>query len=389
MKKLAPEKLKPGMITAEPISTKRGQVIAPAGSILTSQIIARVSFYKITSVAVKDEIPTSSDVNEKLVAAEAAESDVIDEKGVAEMFADEPATLSQIKSYTQTLINSPEYKDFQTSYALNIAALKDAMIKIIVDNDTSNCATIVNKSSELFTTHTSLQIFDMVHTLQSMNDAIYSHSLNVALIARAIAKWMGYKREQLEIVTAAGLLHDIGKVKIDPAILNKKEKLTDEEFDTVRSHARLGFDILKRTNLSPHIKYAALQHHERADGSGYPRGLEMEEIDDVASIIAIADVYDAMISTRSWRPPMCPFQVIAHFEEEGYSKYDPEIIYTLMERLAGCYSSARVLLSDGRGGKVVYLNKKKLSRPIISMDDNTIVDLCDPTLSDIYIKAIL
>ncbi len=386
MKKLSPEKLKAGMITAEPIVTKRGQTLAPAGSILTSQIIARVSFYKIPTVSIKDEVATDTKALEE---AESKENDIIDEKDVEKMFADEPSTIDQIKSYTQILMNSPEYMTFQTNYALEIASLKECMEKIILENNVSVLGVLVTKANEIFSTYTSLQIFDMVHTLQGMNDAIYSHSLNVALISRAIAKWMGYKREQLEIVTAAGLLHDIGKLRVNPEVLNKKEKLTDAEFDMVRSHARLGYDSLKNTTLNSHIKLAAMQHHERADGSGYPRGLELDEIDDVAAIIAVADVYDAMISTRSYRPPLCPFQVIAHFEEEGYSKYDPEIIYTLMNRLAGCYSSARILLSNGKSGKVVYLNRKKLSRPIISMDDGTILDLLAPENNEIFIKALL
>ena len=171
------------------------------------------------------------------------------------------------------------------------------------------------------------------------------------------------------------MLHNIGKAEIPSEVLNKTEKLTDEEFELIKSHALRGSKLLKKAGLSSNIQFAALQHHERSDGSGYPRGLEADEISDFASIIAIADVYDAMTSARSYRTPKCAFQVIAAFEDEGLQKYNTKYILTFLERIANAYQNSKVILSDGRSGKIVYINKSRLSRPIVQVDDNEMVDL--------------
>ena len=132
---------------------------------------------------------------------------------------------------------------------------------------------------------------------------------------------------------------------------------------------------------------AALQHHERSDGSGYPRGLDDDEIDDFAAIVAIADVYDAMTATRSYRNALSPFEVISAFEKDGLSKYRTKYILTFLERMANAYQNSLVMLSDGRRGRVVYLHRSKLSRPIVELADKTMLDLSRE--SDIHIISIL
>ncbi len=387
MKKLKIDRVKPGMKAAAPITSKGSKIIAPEGTVLTSQFIAQLPFYKVEYIIVEDEIDASTDdtLADLIAGEEPAAKPVFVEPESAE-----PTNISKIRSQKQALRTSVEYQDFQLEYAENISELRRVFDEIFETGQIGETyAVLVNRATEFFTTRTSLEIFDMVHTLQGMRDPIYSHSLNVALIARAVAKWMGYSKEDLDVVTGAGLLHDIGKAKIDPAVLNKEGKLTDEEFDMIRSHSRLGYAELKPLNIDPRIKLAALQHHERADGSGYPRHLESDEIDDVAAIISVADVYDAMISSRSHRSAKCPFQVIAHFEADGFSKYHAQVIFTLLNRVAESYSSSRVLLSDGTTGQVVYINRKLLSRPIVKADDDTLIDLSLPEYKELFVKAII
>ena len=157
----------------------------------------------------------------------------------------------------------------------------------------------------------------------------------------------------------------------------------------INCDVRLGHKILKDTDLDLRIKLAALQHHERYDGSGYPRGLESDEIDTFASIVAIADVYDAMTAARSYRAPKCAFQVIAAFEDDGFQKYNPKVIFTFLQRVAACYNNSRVLLSDGTAGQIVYLNKNTLSRPIVDTVEHGLIDLSQSANKDLFIKAIL
>ena len=114
-----------------------------------------------------------------------------------------------------------------------------------------------------------------------------------------------------------------------------------------------------------------------------------DEIDTFASIVAIADVYDAMTAARSYRAPKCAFQVIAAFEDDGFQKYNPKVIFTFLQRVAACYNNSRVLLSDGTAGQIVYLNKNTLSRPIVDTVEHGLIDLSQSANKDLFIKAIL
>lgn len=154
---------------------------------------------------------------------------------------------------------------------------------------------------------TTISIFDNLHNMRQIDDSTYAHCLNVSIISRMFGMWLKYSDEDLDVLTLAGLLHDIGKCKIPNAIISKKGKLTDAEYEVIKAHAQLGYDILKDQPLDERIKNAALMHHERYDGTGYPNHLVGKEIDDMAAIVAIADVYDAMTSDRCY--PTCALSV--------------------------------------------------------------------------------
>ncbi len=221
----------------------------------------------------------------------------------------------------------------------------------------------------------------MLHNMRSIEDSIHAHSLNVALIARRIGRWLKFDGNELDNLTLAGLLHDIGKAKIPADLLNKPGKYTDEEFALVKQHPQFSYDLLADLPLDNHIKMAALSHHERCDGSGYPSGLTQNDTDDYAMIIAIADVYDAMTAARSYRAPLCPFQVIDNFEKDGLSKYKPQFILTFLSHIANTYQNNRVMLSDGRAANIVMLNNNRLAKPIVQLLDGTCIDLStEPSL---------
>ena len=172
-----------------------------------------------------------------------------------------------------------------------------------------------------------------------------------------------------------GLFHDIGKVLIPDEILNKPGKYTDEEFSLIQQHPLSSYKLLKDLPIDGRIKKAALMHHERSDGSGYPQKLKSEEIDDYAEIIAIADVYDAMTAARSYRSPLCPFQAIGMFEKDGLQLYSPKYILTFLNRIANTYQNNRVLLNNGQSANIVMINPKHLTKPMLQMDDGSVVDM--------------
>ena len=147
----------------------------------------------------------------------------------------------------------------------------------------------------------------------------------------------------------------------------KPGKYTDEEFAQVRLHTQYGYELLKPLPLDAHIKLAALSHHERCDGTGYPNGLTTNDIDPYARVVAIADVYDAMTTARSYRAPLCAFQVIANFETVCRNTI-PNVFSHSSNRIAGTYQNHRILLSDGRSANIVMLQRQEASGPI-AVDD--------------------
>lgn len=376
MKEYQTKDLLPGMVTAIPVRTKRGQLIINPNVELTRTLISRLEFYGIASVQITENKQVATPMETpKDPAYFPAKSPV-----------SAPSPVSDA-SYSQKLKSSPEFQRFQVDFTLRSQDLKNCFDAYLSDGGTVNKEELLSKTISLVNPkQTTLDVFDMLHNMRQVNDSTYAHSLNVAIISRIIGKWLHFSNEELDTLTLAGLLHDIGKTKIPDEVLNKDGKLTDEEFQMIRNHPKYGYDILKSQPLNSHIKKAALMHHERCDGSGYPMGLTMEEIDDYALIIAIADVYDAMTAARSYRAPLCPFEVIAELEKDGLQKYKPKYILTFLENIANAYQNNRVMLSDGTSARIVLLNHRRLSKPLVQLDDGACIDL---EKSPLYIKAII
>ena len=170
-----------------------------------------------------------------------------------------------------------------------------------------------------------------LHVVSSLASAIDAkdtytngHSSRVAEYSREIAGRFGYEGKQLEDIYMMGLLHDVGKIGIPDAVINKPAKLTDEEYDIIKNHPVLGARILGNIKEMPALQRGARWHHERYDGKGYPDGLSGEDIPEEARIIAVADAYDAMTSHRSYRKPL-PQGVVREEIEKGMgTQFDPE-----------------------------------------------------------------
>lgn len=280
-------------------------------------------------------------------------------------------------SYSQKIKSQPEFMAYQIAYNKEVNSLRDVFDNIIKNpNAAIDTRKILDDYSELTAlTKTTVDLFDKLHNMRLDDDSVYSHCLNVALIAGRMGKWMHFSQEDLEVLTLCGLFHDIGKVQIPDEILNKPGKYTDEEFTLIQQHPLTSYKLLKYLPIDERVKNAALMHHERSDGSGYPQKLKSTQIDDFAEIIAIADVYDAMTAARSYRSPLCPFQAISMFEKDGLQLYSPKYILTFLNRIANTYQNNRVLLNNGQSANIVMINSKHLTRPMIQLDDGSVVDM--------------
>ena len=178
-------------------------------------------------------------------------------------------------------------------------------------------------------------VIQMVQTLANTIDAKDSytngHSTRVAKYSAMIASRMGYTGEKLELLRYTALLHDIGKIGIPEEIINKPSRLTDEEYQIIKTHPVIGSNILKEITEIPDIAIGARWHHERYDGKGYPDGLKGTGIPEIARIIGVADAYDAMTSRRSYRGIIPQETVKEELERGKGSQFDPEIAEIMLE----------------------------------------------------------
>ena len=367
MKEIEASALTPKMVTAAPVRTPSGQLIAGANTPLDEHLISRIQFYNIRYILIEDDAGTPA-------AQPTAEPEP------------KPTEHRKNRTYSQAVKESSAFQSFQVNFAVCLNELKEYMNVLLSGNFKNPDKLVEHTAGMIQSGQTSIEFFDMLHNLRSVDDSTYAHCLNVALISRMIGKWLKLSKEDVYTLTLAGLLHGIGKCKIPDEILNKQGKLSNEEFQLMRSHAQVGYEILKPLPLSSHIKKTALMHHERCDGSGYPSNLTTDAIDDFALVVAIADVYDAMTAARKYRAPLCPFQVIAEFEKDGLSKYKPKFILTFLKKIASTYQSNHVLLSDGRAANIVLLNQNYLSKPLVQLDNGECIDL---SRSNLYINAII
>lgn len=364
MRELTPQELEPGMIVAMAVTTPSGQILAGPGDEVTRQLINRMKLYRVATALVNDPSAPAEEPQQIRTVAE------------------------ELKTAKQKVAESQEFKDFQMQYFVALRHLREVFTAVAEEAAPIDVPALLKTISELFLSrNTIIELFDMLNNTRAMSDSVYAHCINVSLTSRMIGRWLRLDPHDLDVLTLAGLLHDIGKVKIPEEILNKPGNLTPEEFAVIKTHPQLGYKMLKSQNLDSRIKNAALMHHERSDGSGYPHGINEELTDEFAMIVAIADVYDAMTASRSYRSPLCAFQVISNFEKDGFRKYNTKYLLTFLKQIAATYQNNRVILNDGRGCNIVMLNSNDLSRPMVQFDDNSCLDLS--TNRNLYITAVV
>ena len=231
--------------------------------------------------------------------------------------------------------------------------------------------------------------------IKSFDDYTYTHNVNVSTISILIGQSMGLGEDDLKELATGAMLHDIGKLKIPLSILNKDGKLTDEEFAEMKSHPRYGYEILvKSKGINERAKMVALQHHEKFNGKGYPKGLKGNEISTFARICAIADVYDALTTDRPYRVAMSSYEAMKILNSSIDSHFDPKILTSFIRNVSLFPSGSLVTLNDASVGLVIKNNQTSVIRPVIKLvidstgrrvKDRTVVNLIEE--KGLYIKG--
>jgi len=193
-----------------------------------------------------------------------------------------------------------------------------------------------------------------ISKLRSFDEYTYTHCINVSILAVILGRKLGYSRSQLELVGIAGMFHDLGKAAIPGCILNKPGKLSEQEMNIMRTHPLHGYRILKEQKGIPEaVLRGALEHHEKHDGSGYPRGLEGDEISDTARLLAVVDVYDALTSKRVYKAPLPPGQVLGMMYQWRVTDYHPNIVEQFIKSMGVYPVGSFVRLTSGEYGVVL------------------------------------
>lgn len=215
-------------------------------------------------------------------------------------------------------------------------------------------------------------VVGLLLSLDSEDDYTFEHCIQVGMLTYYLAKWMNYSEEEAYAFGRAGFLHDIGKSKIDRSILDKPSKLTEEEFAAIKKHTEYGYEIILKNLNDETAALAALQHHERANGTGYPHGITYDRVHPVGKMVAIADIYSAMISSRVYQRKRDLLAVLKKLYELSFSELDPNMTHTFIRRMIPNFIGKRAELSDGRIGEIVMNHHTELFQPLVRVEDEFI-----------------
>ena len=297
--------LKPGQVVAKSIYTERGDVLLGAGTSLNPFFISRLAERGVISVFLEDGL--GDDV---------VPNDIVSEELRASTVTHLARAFDVISSMAQsTRENNPERPRTVSDLVYRLDERPLDLPPQGVDSLQALYRDIESLMNEILESNT----ISSLESLKTHNDYTFQHSVDVAVLGILLGRTAGLPRDQLRELALGCLLHDLGKMYIDEAILDKPGRLTPEEFDEIKKHPQMGFELIRRmpvfSILPAHVAY---QHHERQDGSGYPRGLVSTNVIArtlaermnsqrmllIAEIAAVADVYSALTSDRPYRPAM-------------------------------------------------------------------------------------
>jgi putative nucleotidyltransferase with HDIG domain len=325
----------PGMRLGKAIFSEDGQVLLNRHVELTAGLITKLERYGVDYVYIEDAL--TSDIQ--------IEDPISDETRFR--------ALTEIRSNFRAFMETSSKPKLSKSHVLGRAF--GSVINMVMEDLSSNKGALI-----------------MLTNLNVMNNYIYQHSLNVCIYTTMLGMASGYSQEDLKALAMGALLHDIGKTKINQEVLKRPGPLTPEEFAEVKRHAEIGYKLLKdEPNMPLLAAHCAYQHHERENGSGYPRGIEGKEIHEFAKWVAIVDSYDAMTSHRPHRLAMLPHQALETLFAGAGELYDLKKVAMFRDHVAIYPLGITLTLSTGVRGVVVRIHPAVPQRPTVRVLTDT------------------
>lgn len=329
MRLILTSSVRDGETLAKAIYNDNGQVLVNEGIALTPFLINRLVEMGVSYIYIHDELTKDIEVR-----------DVISERTRQE-------SIQLIKNEFKTIAETAKLgKVFHSDH---LGKNFSVMIRNILDE--------IQENPDVLTTLSELLLHD---------NYIFTHSLNVAIYSLGLGLQLNYSEQKLMEIGLGAILHDVGKLMIPFEILDKPGKLTDEEYEIMKTHTVAGFQYLKDLpNISLMTAHCALSHHERLNGSGYPRGITGKDIHPYAQIIGVCDVFDALTSQRVYKKAILPHEALEILYAGVDTLFDKKLIEAFRNTIAIYPIGLTVTLSDGKEGIVIKQNKYLTTRPIV------------------------
>lgn len=389
MKYVEISRVKPGMRLARTILNEDGTVeLLSKGSILTDRHMDMLNNLGVLAVMVESDtvisqvtaVPSTPSLNadtvEKAAKAEGVDFDVKGFKSELENIdrhiKEEVLTSIVNKNMVIHVLTGEGNLPIDEKHEEMIKETKQTFEKLRESNELDLSTIQHNVEEALPDMIRNDDVLMRLSQLKQTDDYTFEHSFRVSILAAMVGKWLGYSTESLEELASAALLYDIGKMKIPDFIL-QRPMVSEDEFEVIKRHAQFGYNVLLKTEgVTPNIKYSALQHHERIDGTGYPLRLKSGQIHDFAKIIMVCDIFDAMTNDRPYRKRVSAFQAAEYLSWQSGVTLDSKICYIFLSNLAEYFTGKDVLLSTGEIGRIIYVDVNFPTRPTVAVGDKMI-----------------
>lgn len=347
-------KAKPGMVLLEDVIDSHGNFLLEKGTVLDENKIDRLMKLGVRRIFVegKEETPPPVNCNENKTT-----------------YGLESLTYQESLANSEFILNDIAEKGEFTTENL---ALSKQVINHLVEDIMENRVVLENKENIYHLNNIIDNLVEQdvlmhdVEMIRNHDEYTFVHSVNVSAMAVIIGLAFDYDVDELKKLGLAALLHDIGKIKVDSALINKPGKLTAEEKLIMNKHSQYTYELLReRSEIDEAVALSAYQHHEKFDGTGYPQGLKGEEIVPFARIIAVADVYDALVTDRSYRKSMMSYVAAEIIQASCYTHFDPVVVKAFMQNIIIYPVGSMVELSTGEKGIVCRINPSMPARPVV------------------------
>jgi HD-GYP domain-containing protein (c-di-GMP phosphodiesterase class II) len=343
------ECVREGSYLAKTIYDNDGRVLLREGVLLTDVLIKRIKFIKIFSIYIHDEY--SENIIEDIIKPELRQKAV---KTIKDTFVSfEKYTL--YSSTNSSISKENEFVKEKQKYFQSIGTIADSIVEELLAHKN----VLVN-----------------IVDIKSLDNYTYQHSVNVAVLSLVLGLQLQLNKFELYSLCLGAMIHDIGKVFVPKEIIQKYDKLTDKEYHIAMEHALKGYEYLKgSSDITAPARIIALQHHERVNGMGYPEGRKGADINKLAKVVGIADVYDALTSDRPQRRALSPNEALEYIMAGGGTLFDYDMVLAFSKAVVPYPEGTLVRLTNGNVAVVEENHPNFPLRPklkIIKSDDMSV-----------------